>query len=544
MFAAHHRLGEPRRDRRPERPAGARLHRATCSTSRRWPTRWRAFGWDVHEVDGHDVAALAATHRRARHRRRAAARARRADRLRQGRLVHGAPDQVALPADVGRRVPAGARGARRERSAREERLRPRRWSSSPTRDPRIVLLTGDLGFMALEPFAERFPDRFFNVGVAEQNMVGVATGPRRGRASSRSSTRSPRSRRCGRTSSSATARCCTTCRCASSASAAASSTARTGVTHHGARGRRRDARAAGHDASSRRPTTQQTRDRAARDLGPARARSTTGSARTTRRSCPGSTAASRSAARELVARRATTSRSSRSGSVAAEAGRGRGAARRATASRARVARRRERPARAGRRPRAPRSARVPVVAHGRGALRGRRPRLARRRGRSPSAASAAALVRCGVRDDARRASRAASAYMHDAPRALGATALVATRARARSGRPRAMTRARSSSIVLPVHNQADHIGAIVRELRGRRSTRCRGALRDRAGAERLPRRSPRGLPRARRASTPSVRVASSSSAAAGAARCSSGSRAGARRPPLLHELGAHRRPRI
>jgi len=44
------------------------------------------------------------------------------------------------------------------------------------RDERIVLLTGDLGFMALEPFAGRHPARFFNVGVAEQNMVGVATG--------------------------------------------------------------------------------------------------------------------------------------------------------------------------------------------------------------------------------------------------------------------------------------------------------------------------------------------------------------------------------
>ena len=43
-------------------------------------------------------------------------------------------------------------------------------------DERIVLLTGDLGFTVVEPFAERFPDRFFNVGVAEQNMVGVATG--------------------------------------------------------------------------------------------------------------------------------------------------------------------------------------------------------------------------------------------------------------------------------------------------------------------------------------------------------------------------------
>jgi transketolase len=43
-------------------------------------------------------------------------------------------------------------------------------------DPRIALLTGDLGFMALEPFAERFPERFFNAGVAEQNMIGMATG--------------------------------------------------------------------------------------------------------------------------------------------------------------------------------------------------------------------------------------------------------------------------------------------------------------------------------------------------------------------------------
>jgi transketolase len=43
-------------------------------------------------------------------------------------------------------------------------------------DPRVVLLTGDLGFTVVEPFAERFPDRFFNVGVAEQNLIGVATG--------------------------------------------------------------------------------------------------------------------------------------------------------------------------------------------------------------------------------------------------------------------------------------------------------------------------------------------------------------------------------
>ncbi|MEP6993840.1 MAG: transketolase C-terminal domain-containing protein [Acidobacteriota bacterium] len=42
--------------------------------------------------------------------------------------------------------------------------------------PQILLMTGDLGYMAIEPFADAFPERFFNAGVAEQNMVGMATG--------------------------------------------------------------------------------------------------------------------------------------------------------------------------------------------------------------------------------------------------------------------------------------------------------------------------------------------------------------------------------
>ena len=43
-------------------------------------------------------------------------------------------------------------------------------------DERIWLLTGDLGYSVLERFASRFPRRFVNVGVAEQNMTGVAAG--------------------------------------------------------------------------------------------------------------------------------------------------------------------------------------------------------------------------------------------------------------------------------------------------------------------------------------------------------------------------------
>lgn len=44
------------------------------------------------------------------------------------------------------------------------------------KDQDIYLLAGDLGFSVVEPFKNAFPDRFFNVGIAEQNMIGVAAG--------------------------------------------------------------------------------------------------------------------------------------------------------------------------------------------------------------------------------------------------------------------------------------------------------------------------------------------------------------------------------
>jgi transketolase len=44
------------------------------------------------------------------------------------------------------------------------------------RNPQIFLAVGDLGYSVVEPFAEEFPERFLNAGVAEQNMTGVAAG--------------------------------------------------------------------------------------------------------------------------------------------------------------------------------------------------------------------------------------------------------------------------------------------------------------------------------------------------------------------------------
>ena len=43
-------------------------------------------------------------------------------------------------------------------------------------NPRIELVTGDLGFGVLKPFFEQLPNQFTNAGIAEQNMTSMAAG--------------------------------------------------------------------------------------------------------------------------------------------------------------------------------------------------------------------------------------------------------------------------------------------------------------------------------------------------------------------------------
>jgi transketolase len=43
-------------------------------------------------------------------------------------------------------------------------------------DPRVVLLTGDIGNRLFDSYKQRYPGRFFNCGVAEANMMSVAAG--------------------------------------------------------------------------------------------------------------------------------------------------------------------------------------------------------------------------------------------------------------------------------------------------------------------------------------------------------------------------------
>jgi transketolase len=43
-------------------------------------------------------------------------------------------------------------------------------------DPRVMLLSSDIGFAVFDQFRDSFPGRFLNFGIAEANMIGVAAG--------------------------------------------------------------------------------------------------------------------------------------------------------------------------------------------------------------------------------------------------------------------------------------------------------------------------------------------------------------------------------
>ena len=44
------------------------------------------------------------------------------------------------------------------------------------KNKRLMLLTADLGFGVFDEFEKKFPKKYLNVGVAEQNLIGISTG--------------------------------------------------------------------------------------------------------------------------------------------------------------------------------------------------------------------------------------------------------------------------------------------------------------------------------------------------------------------------------
>ena len=169
------------RDRRPQSPAAGRR---TEDTNQLEPLgdKWRAFGWEVVAGDGHDHAALYALSFRAPGKPRCVI----ANTI-KGKGVSFIEDRVEWHQRCRRpeQVELALKELRDEctRSTTPADLRlPRRLRGNADRagasvDERIVAVCNDsVGSSNLGGFQKLFPDRLINVGIAEQNMVGVAAG--------------------------------------------------------------------------------------------------------------------------------------------------------------------------------------------------------------------------------------------------------------------------------------------------------------------------------------------------------------------------------
>lgn len=44
------------------------------------------------------------------------------------------------------------------------------------RDPKVILIVGDVGFSYMDEYIQKFPNQWLNAGIAEQNMMGMAAG--------------------------------------------------------------------------------------------------------------------------------------------------------------------------------------------------------------------------------------------------------------------------------------------------------------------------------------------------------------------------------
>ena len=146
-----------------------------------------AFGWRVLEIDGHDTrrswppAPTPARRRPAGRPTAILARPSRAAACRSPRAASSGTPRSPRPTSVGgarARARRSSRGGRRRDRWRCATRGPTRCSTSPPTNPDLLVLDGDLGTSTrADRFAAAYPDRFLQMGIAEQNMVGVAVGP-------------------------------------------------------------------------------------------------------------------------------------------------------------------------------------------------------------------------------------------------------------------------------------------------------------------------------------------------------------------------------
>ena len=175
LFAAHHRLSQPRR--RSSTTTRSRALKPVAETLALEPfaDKWRAFGWAVVEVDGHDHDAAA---RGVRDAPRDVGQARRASSRTRSRAKACRSWSIRCSGTTARRA---ATSSTRPRGTRAARLHERRVHREPHRAGRDAI-RASFSSRAISASAcsttsrKRIPDQFLNAGVAEQNMTGLATG--------------------------------------------------------------------------------------------------------------------------------------------------------------------------------------------------------------------------------------------------------------------------------------------------------------------------------------------------------------------------------
>ena len=45
-----------------------------------------------------------------------------------------------------------------------------------SKDNRLVVMVGDISHGILKPFAKKYPERYYNIGICEPSMVNIAAG--------------------------------------------------------------------------------------------------------------------------------------------------------------------------------------------------------------------------------------------------------------------------------------------------------------------------------------------------------------------------------
>ena len=43
-------------------------------------------------------------------------------------------------------------------------------------DDKVIVIVGDIGYRVFDEFRDKYPDRFINIGICEQSMIGVSAG--------------------------------------------------------------------------------------------------------------------------------------------------------------------------------------------------------------------------------------------------------------------------------------------------------------------------------------------------------------------------------